>query len=136
MTNFYYACSPNRFYSTFTLETILAVAFGRVVDVQRGRADELKSTALKACDLKQDKMVMACIHLLSMSHDSSNYRPVNCWSVHSVVMPCLKKVVHWFLWRKHALLWKMMKDIAFQVVESRRDKQAKVYCYHNTHNMQ
>ena len=42
-------------------------------------------------------------------------------------MPCLKKVVHWFLWQRHALSWKMMKDIAFQVVESRRGKQTKVY---------
>ena len=56
----------NRFYSTFTLETILAAAFGRVVDIQRGKAEELKSAALKACDLKRDRVVMACIHLLSM----------------------------------------------------------------------
>ena len=82
MTNFYYACSPNRFYSTFTLETILAVAFGRVVDVQRGRADELKSTALKACDLKRDKMVMACIYLLSMLYSNrSIYHPAQLIAV-------------------------------------------------------
>lgn len=56
----------NRFYSTFTLETILAAAFGRVVDIQRGKSEEFKRVALKACDLKRDKTMMACIHLLSM----------------------------------------------------------------------
>ena len=56
----------NRFYSTFTLETILAAAFGRIVDIQRGKANGLKLASMKACDLKQDRMVMACIHLLSI----------------------------------------------------------------------
>ena len=62
----------NRFYSTFTLETILAAAFGRIVDIQRGKADELKLASMKACDLKQDRMVMACIHLLSMLYSNSS----------------------------------------------------------------
>ena len=55
----------NRLYSTFTLETILAAGFGRDVDIQRGKADELKEAANKACDLRRDRVVMACIHLLS-----------------------------------------------------------------------
>lgn len=77
--NDYYECASNRFYSTFTLETILAAAFGRIVDVQRGKADELKLASMKACDLKQDRMVMACIHLLSMLYsNSSSCCPVNC----------------------------------------------------------
>ena len=30
-----------RTYSSFTMETILATAFGRVVDIQRGESDDL-----------------------------------------------------------------------------------------------
>ena len=79
---FYHVCAPNRFYSTFTLETILAAAFGHVVDIQRGKADQLKSTALKACDLKRDKTVMACIYLLSMLYPNrSIYRPAQLIAV-------------------------------------------------------
>ena len=44
----------------------MAVAFGCGVDVQRGKADELKNAALKWCNLKRNRTVMACIHLLSM----------------------------------------------------------------------
>ena len=76
---FYHVCVTNRFYSTFTLETILAAAFGRVVDIQRGKAEELENAALKACDLKRDRVVMACIHLLSMLYSNRNSCcPVNC----------------------------------------------------------
>jgi hypothetical protein len=49
----------------------VAAAFGRIVDIQRGKAEELKLASLKACDLKQDRMVMACIKLLSMLYSNS-----------------------------------------------------------------
>ena len=32
-----------RTYGSFTMETILATAFGRVMDIQRGESDELTS---------------------------------------------------------------------------------------------
>lgn len=40
------ACiSPLRYYSEYTLETILAAAFGRVVNLQKGEADEVTKAA-------------------------------------------------------------------------------------------
>ena len=38
-------CLIIRTYGSFTMETILATAFGRVVDVQRGESDELTRAA-------------------------------------------------------------------------------------------
>ena len=48
----------------------MATAFGRIVDIQRGKADELKKAALEACNLKRNRMVMTCILLLSMFYSS------------------------------------------------------------------
>ena len=46
----------------------MAAAFGRIVDIQRGKADVLKNAAFKVCNLKRNRTVMACIHLLSTFH--------------------------------------------------------------------
>ena len=51
----------------------MAAAFGLVVDVQRGKAEGLINTALKSCNLKRNRTVMACIHLLSMFFSISSH---------------------------------------------------------------
>ena len=43
----------------------MAVAFGRRIDVQRENQNELANAALKAAEMKRDRVMVACIHLLS-----------------------------------------------------------------------
>ena len=62
----YIACSA---YGAFTLESILAAAFGRVVNVQRGEADEVAKAAKGVFDSGKNRTVMFCLLLLSKSSD-------------------------------------------------------------------
>ena len=55
----------HRLYSTFTLESIIATSFGRVIDVQRGKANELTKALSKAADMKRDRLMYICARLLS-----------------------------------------------------------------------
>lgn len=41
----YFIHSPNRLYGSYTLETLFATAFGRVMNIQRGQSDELSRAA-------------------------------------------------------------------------------------------
>lgn len=54
-----------RLYGRFTLETILAVAFGRQVGVQRGEADDLTDAAMKVFRISQSRSGMMIPLVLS-----------------------------------------------------------------------
>lgn len=43
-----------RVYGSFTMETLLATAFGRIVDVQRGESDELAKAAAAVFNRSQE----------------------------------------------------------------------------------
>ena len=55
----------SRTYVAFTLESILAAAFGREVDLQRGEADEATKAAREVFDTGKGKLFMTIIMLSS-----------------------------------------------------------------------
>ena len=53
----------SRIYGAFTLESILAAAFGRVIDLQRGEADEVTKAAREVFDTGKGKLFIMIIIL-------------------------------------------------------------------------
>ena len=52
-------------YGAFTMESILAAAFGRVINVQKGEADEVTKAAKGVFDSGKNSTVRFCLFLLS-----------------------------------------------------------------------
>ena len=64
----------SRIYVSFTMESILAAAFGRAVDMQRGEADEVTEAAREVFDSGKGKLFMMIIMLSSKPYaPSSSY---------------------------------------------------------------
>ena len=55
----------NRIYGEFTMESILAAAFGRVIDIQRGEADEVTEAAKGIFAAGRNVKVQISVALLS-----------------------------------------------------------------------
>ena len=51
----------SRAYGAFTLESILAAGFGRVIDVQRGDADEVTRAAKAVFDDRRGKLLLVAV---------------------------------------------------------------------------
>ena len=72
-----------RKYGDFTMETILATAFGRKIDIQRGESDKLTEAAATIfSDTHEQKKSSAVFILVILSKDplfkQRNYT-ANCW---------------------------------------------------------
>lgn len=52
-----------RTYGAFTLESILAAAFGRVIDLQRGEADEVTKAAKAVFDSGRGKILLVAVFM-------------------------------------------------------------------------
>lgn len=52
-------------YGAFTMESLLAAAFGRVVDVQKGEADEVTKAMNRLFGFAKGKLFLFCFLLLS-----------------------------------------------------------------------
>lgn len=52
----------NRVYGSFTMETILATAFGRIIEVQRGESDALVSAAYILFEfVRKNRRLFTCV---------------------------------------------------------------------------
>ena len=54
-----------RIYGEFTMESILAAAFGRVINIQKGEADEVTEAAKGVFAAGRDKKIQISVALVS-----------------------------------------------------------------------
>ena len=66
-----------RVFNSFTLEVILASAFGRSIDIQRGEADDLTKAVKSIFVLFQEGQKMS-LDMILMLYSMSNHRYYAC----------------------------------------------------------
>lgn len=133
---------PYRFYGAFTLESILAAAFGRVINLQRGEADEVTEAAKGVFDGGKDKVVRFCLFILCKFLLSlcvytfaslAIYMCACLFPMAIVNFPFLERAMHFFLnnFTKAVEPWKVLHHTALKQIEACRSgtaKQARVSC--------
>ena len=98
----------------------MAAAFGHVVNIQKGEADELTKSALKISTIRRKK-VMLDIALLSEYNYIESYTFFCC--CFSVTLPCLEKLVHFLINHTKSSItepWKILQDVVLRMIELRR----------------
>jgi hypothetical protein len=61
-----------RMYGSFTMETLLATAFGRVLDIQRGQSDELTQAAASVFSGSQEGKKTSAHYVTTLLSMNSN----------------------------------------------------------------
>ena len=69
----------SRAYGAFTLESILAAGFGRVIDVQRGDADEVTRAAKAVFDDRRGKLLLVAVFFTCrLIVETRQYKSIEC----------------------------------------------------------
>ena len=121
-------------YGAFTLESILAAAFGRVINVQRGEADEVVKAAKGIFDSGKNGAVRFCMFLLSKllliaSLTMSIHMELQYFTSPpvTVMFPFLERFMHYFLDKYTNVVepWRVLYHTALKLIEARKTGMAK-----------
>ena len=89
----------NRLYGSFTMETILAAAFGRVMDIQIGQSDELTKAAAALFSGVQEGKTASSFYVttlkLKFERDAAALSVCFSYRQLPMVCPCLTVFASW-----------------------------------------
>ena len=129
----HYVC---RAYGAFTLESILAAAFGRVIDLQRGEADEVTRAAKAVFDDGRGKLLLVALFFTCrFITETYQHKKYNEWLLFAATVPFLRPLLDYYLTNFTNIVepWKVIHHTALKLIEARRAgtaKPAKVRLHH------
>ena len=126
-----------RIYGEFTMESILAAAFGRVINIQRGEADEVTEAAKGVFAAGRNKKIQISVALVSKLIKTLYIIHKIQWPYfyYIALFPNLTRPVQYYLSRQTKLMepFKVLYHTALTLIGARRTgvvKQAKVSYYY------
>ena len=122
-----------RTYGAFTLESILAAAFGRVIDLQRGEADEVTKAAKGIFDGARGNLLLVAVFIAcKFMITKVSYIMVPPLKF-AATLPFMKPLLDYYMINFTNIVepWKVVHHTALKLIEARRAgtaKAAKVRC--------
>ncbi len=78
--------SACRFFRSFTLETIIAAAFGRVIEIQKGQSDELTEAAANIFNVAEETKATSVIYFNMLLSEWYCIRTCTDMSDHGILL--------------------------------------------------